>query len=133
MCLFVPLDKNCYVSPFLKILTCLCLHSQNVSNYVVQTTLSSTQPSSTTGDTQLGLGCAGPWHRPCIQFTLSCLVCTIYLLCPVFHRLSAAFSSISSRSLSVLADFPTVRGVVFPECGNFSSLLYSCQNCWFLF
>lgn len=27
MCLFVPLDKNCYVSRFLKVLTCLCLHS----------------------------------------------------------------------------------------------------------
>ena len=98
---------------------------------VLQTPFSRTQPSSTAGDTQLRLGCAGLWHRPRIQFTLPCLVGTIYFV--LFSRLSAASPSIPLKVPFCPSWFPHCEGSGFSECGNFSSLLSPCQNYWFLF
>ena len=62
-----------------------CLFTDNscpLPGSTFQTSLSSIPPTSTIGDTQLRLECAGWQYRPSVQF----------LLCLAFHRLSAAFS-----------------------------------------
>ena len=62
-----------------------CLFTANscsLPGSMLQTPLSSTQPPFATGDSQLWLECAEQRCRPCVQF----------LLCPAFHRPSAAFS-----------------------------------------
>ena len=62
---------------------CLCTaNSCPLPGSMFQTPLYSTQPPSTTGDTQLRLGCVRLRHRPWAQFSL----------CPAFRRLSAVFS-----------------------------------------
>ena len=81
-----------------------------------QTSISRTQPPSTTGDTLFRLGSSGLWHRQCVQF----------LHCSVFYRPYTAFSFDPSKFSFFSNWFPHCGVGGTSVCMNFFSLSTFC-------